>query len=74
MLRRVWDFIRVVGDVWVPFVFHFDFVDTASGATVLVSERRKEIRDRYEVTVPDPRLDFRVAASMAVALDALQSR
>jgi hypothetical protein len=24
--------------------------------------------------VPDPRLDFRVAASMAVALDALQSR
>jgi uncharacterized protein YxjI len=74
VLRRVWDFIPVVGDVWVPFVFHFDFVDTASGATVLVSERRKEIRDRYEVTVPDPRLDFRVAASMAVALDALQSR
>jgi len=24
--------------------------------------------------VPDPRLDFRVAACMAVALDALQSR
>jgi uncharacterized protein YxjI len=74
ILRRIWDFIPYVGDVWVPFVFHFDFVDTASGATVLVSERRKEIRDRYEVTVPDPRLDFRVAASMAVALDALQSR
>jgi uncharacterized protein YxjI len=74
VLRRVWDVIPVVGDVWVPFVFHFDFVDTASGATVLVSERRKEIRDRYEVTVPDPRVDFRVAASMAVALDALQSR
>jgi len=74
VLRRVWDVIPVVGDVWVPFVFHFDFVDTASGATVLVSERQKEIRDRYEVTVPDPRVDFRVAASMAVALDALQSR
>jgi uncharacterized protein YxjI len=74
VLRRVWDVLPVVGDVWVPFVFHFDFVDTASGATVLVSERKKEIRDRYEVTVPDPRLDFRVAASMAVALDALQSR
>jgi hypothetical protein len=41
---------------------------------VLVSERQKAIRDRYTVTVPDPRLDFRVAASMAVALDALQSR
>jgi uncharacterized protein YxjI len=74
ILRRVWDFLPVVGDVWVPFVFHFDFVDTASGATVMVSERQKAIRDRYEVTVPDPRLDFRVAASMAVALDALQSR
>ena len=74
ILRRVWDFIPVVGDVWVPFVFHFDFVDTTTGAPVLISERVKTVRDRYEVTVPDPRLDFRVAASMAVALDALQSR
>jgi uncharacterized protein YxjI len=74
ILRRLWDFIPYIGDVWVPFVFHFDFVDTATGQTVMVSERKKEIRDRYDVTVPDPRLDFRVAASMAVALDALQSR
>jgi hypothetical protein len=58
----------------VPFVFHFDFVDTATGAPVMTSERQKAIRDRYTVRVPDPRLDFRVAASMAVALDALQSR
>jgi uncharacterized protein YxjI len=74
ILRRIWDFIPYIGDVWIPFVFHFDFVDTATGQTVLVSERIKAIRDRYEVTVPDPRLDFRVAACMAVALDALQSR
>jgi len=74
ILRRVWNFIPYIGDIWVPFVFHFDFVDTATGAVVLVSERQKAIRDRYTVTVPDPRLDFRVAASMAVALDALQSR
>ena len=74
ILRRVWDFIPFIGDIWVPFIFHFDFVDTTTGATVMVSERQKEIRDRYWVTVPDPRLDFRVAASMAVALDALQSR
>ena len=57
-----------------PFVFHFDFVDTATGQPLLTSERIWAMRDRYEVTVPDPRLDFRVAASMAVALDALQSR
>lgn len=74
ILRRVWDFIPVIGELWVPFVFHFDFVDMGNGQTVMVSERKKSIRDRYIVTVPDPRLDFRVAASMAVALDALQSR
>jgi hypothetical protein len=74
VLRRVWDVVPYVGDVWVPFVFHFDFTDTATGRPVLVSERQKAVRDRYTVTVPDPRLDFRVAASMAVALDALQSR
>ena len=74
ILRRIWNFIPYIGDIWVPFVFHFDFVDTATGAPVLVSERKMAVRDRYAVTVPDPRLDFRVAASMAVALDALQSR
>lgn len=74
ILRRIWDFLPWIGDVWVPFVFHFDFVDKATGQVVLVSERKKAVRDRYTVTVPDPRLDFRVAASMAVALDALQSR
>jgi hypothetical protein len=70
----VWDFIPYVGDVWVPFVFHFDFTDTRTGAPVMSSQRIPAIRDRYDITVQDPRLDFRVAAAMAVALDALQSR
>ena len=73
VLRRVWDFIPYLGDIWVPFVFHFDFYDQ-QGNHVMTSERIKSIRDRYMITVSDPRLDFRVAASMAVALDALQSR
>jgi uncharacterized protein YxjI len=74
ILRRVWTLIPYLGDIWVPFVFHFDFTDPATGAVVLSSERRRSIRDNYTVTVPDARLDFRVAAAMAVALDALQSR
>jgi uncharacterized protein YxjI len=74
VLRRIWDFIPWIGDIWVPFVFHFDFTDTRTGAPVMTSERQIAVRDRYTVTVPDPRLDFRVAACMAVALDALQSR
>jgi hypothetical protein len=74
VLRRVWDFIPVVGEVWIPFVFHFDFVDQATGQQVMSSERKAAIRDRYVIHVPDHRLDFPIAASMAVALDALQSR
>ena len=73
ILRRVWDWIPILGEIWVPFLFHFDFVDT-EGNIVMSSERKAQIRDVYTVTVPDERLDFRVAASMAVALDALQSR
>jgi hypothetical protein len=74
ILRRIWDLIPYIGDIWVPFVFHFDFVDSATGQPVLTSERIWAVRDRYDVTVHDQRLDFRVAAAMAVALDALQSR
>ncbi len=74
ILRRIWDFIPYLGEIWVPFVFHFDFVDRNTGRPVLISERQKAVRDLYTVTAPDSRLDFRIAACMAVALDALQSR
>jgi hypothetical protein len=36
--------------------------------------KARALGDRYRVTVPDPRVDFRVAAAVAVALDALMSR
>jgi hypothetical protein len=74
VLRRVWQLIPYLGEVWVPFVFHFDFVDRNTAQVVMSSERTISIRDRYTVDVPDQRLDFRLAAAMAVALDALQSR
>src|SRR4051812_21945968 len=56
-----------------PFPFHFDFADPA-GQPVMSVERQFSVRDRYAVTVADPRLDFRLAAAMAVALDALMGR
>ena len=56
-----------------PFAFHLDFLDPA-GRPVMSVEREFSMRDRYSVTVPDPRLDFRLAAAMAVALDALMAR
>ncbi|MGY2082670.1 hypothetical protein [Blastococcus sp. SYSU DS0539] len=74
VLRRVWGFIPFLNNIPVPFLFHFDFTDSRTGAPVMSSQKRIGLRDHYTVTVPDPRLDFRVAAAMAVALDALQSR
>lgn len=58
----------------VPLAFHFDFTDKATGAVVMSSERQWSLRDRYTVDVPDPRVDWRLAAAMAVGLDALLQR
>jgi hypothetical protein len=71
--RRLWEFVPVVENLPSPFLFHFDFVDPA-GEIVMSSQRGRSLRDKYDVTVPGGRIDGRVAAAMAVALDALQSR
>lgn len=52
---------------------HFDYVGP-EGRPLLSVERRATLRDHYTVHVPDPRVDFRVAAAVAVAMDALMSR
>jgi uncharacterized protein YxjI len=77
ILRRVWDFIPVLGDIWVPWLFHFDF-RAGDGSIVMSSTKKIGIKDQYFIELPAQangwRLDWRVAAAMAVALDALQSR
>ena len=58
----------------IPFLpIHFDYV-TPEGQPLLSIERQGSVRDRYTVRVPDPRVDFRIAAALAVAMDALMSR
>ncbi len=58
----------------IPFLpIHFDYAD-ASGAPLLSVERQASVRDKYTVHVPDQRVDFRVAAAVAVAMDALMAR
>jgi hypothetical protein len=74
IVRRIWEFVPFVGEIPLPFIFHFDFTDRGTGQPVLSVERKISVRDRYHVTVRDQRLDFRVAAAMTVALDALQGR
>ncbi|MEO6472373.1 MAG: hypothetical protein ABIO14_11295 [Aeromicrobium sp.] len=75
--RRVWEFVPFANEIPAPFTFHFDFT-AADGTVVLISERKRSLRDRYEVQLPASpsgwRLDWRVGAAMAVALDALQAR
>ena len=58
----------------IPFLpIHFDYVDS-SGAPLFGIERQGSVRDKYTVHVPDERVDFRVAAAVAVAMDALMAR
>jgi hypothetical protein len=58
----------------IPFLpIHFDFV-SSEGQPLLGVERQSSVRDRYTVHVPDQRVDFRVAAAVAVGLDALMQR
>jgi uncharacterized protein YxjI len=75
--RRLWEFLPFIGDFPSPFVFHFDFT-APDGSIVLSSVRRRSLRDLYDVELPTLpngwRVDWRVGAAMAVALDALQSR
>ncbi len=54
--------------------YHFDFV-RPDGTTVMTVEKKFAFgRDAYDVRIADPGLDRRLAAAMAVALDALQAR
>jgi uncharacterized protein YxjI len=57
---------------WLP--YHFDFTHPDGTVAMSVDKKFAFGRDTYEVSVPDPGLDRRLAAAMAVALDALQAR
>jgi hypothetical protein len=58
----------------IPFLaIHFDYT-TPDGQPLLSVERQGTVRDRYTVRVPDQRVDFRVAAAVAVAMDAMMGR
>ena len=73
LLRRLWGLVPWVGDVPVPWVFHFDGTGP-DGQKVLSHTRRWGIRDRYVLEVHDPRVDARLAIALAVCLDAMQKR
>lgn len=55
---------------WLP--YHFEFVIGDRPAFSVV--KKWGLRDKYVVTIHDPRVDRRLVTAMAVALDALQAR
>ncbi|WP_239021780.1 hypothetical protein [Nocardioides jishulii] len=67
----VFALLRRFGDLPVP--VHFDYVDH-TGAPLLSITRKFALRDQYDVQVADPRVDFRVAAAIAVGMDVLMAR
>jgi hypothetical protein len=75
LIRRVWNL--VLEDVPSPWRLHFDF-RTPDGTLIMASDRRRSLGDVYDLELPATpggwRVDWRVGAAMAVALDALQSR
>ncbi|GAB3705010.1 LURP-one-related/scramblase family protein [Mariniluteicoccus flavus] len=69
---------RLMGDSWwLNNWYAFDF-ETTDGQPVLHHTRGSSLRDRYGVDLPafngGQRLDWRLAAAIGVALDALQQR
>lgn len=73
LLRRFWTLVPFLGDVPVPWVFHFDGA-TEDGRPVLTHTRLWGFRDRYVLELADPQRDARVAIALAVCLDAMQKR
>jgi hypothetical protein len=73
LLRRLWGMVPWVGDLPVPWVFHFDGTEP-SGLTVLTHTRRWGIRDRYVLEVQPGWVEPRLAIALAICLDAMQKR
>ncbi len=73
LLRRLWGMVPWIGDVPVPWVFHFDGT-TPVGEVALTHTRHWGFRDRYVLEVRDPAVDARLAIALAVCLDAMQKR
>jgi uncharacterized protein YxjI len=72
-IRRLWQWIPIVGEAPFPMRYHFDFT-RENGAPVFSVDKKTWIRDHYVVPIQDPGVDRRLVIAQAVALDALQSR
>lgn len=75
LLRRVWGWIPVIGEI--PFFIPFDFSILVGDRQVGSYRRIWSLRDRYVMDLSgdiERHIDRRVAVAFAIALDALQDR
>ena len=77
VVRRLWDFVPIIGDLPFFLKYHFDFIDPVLKTNVAGYDKITTLRDHYRLTVEEATLenvDWRVLVAQGVALDALQSR
>lgn len=74
LLRRLWGMVPWLGDLPVPWVFHFDGSTAQGGPVVLMHTRRWGLRDRYVLDVQPSAVEPRLAIALAICLDAMQKR
>lgn len=78
ILRRIWGFLPVIGELPFVFKYHFDFVDPKTKQVVARYNKTTRFRDHYELLVDDESLMNKVGwqtlAAQAVMLDVMQGR
>lgn len=63
---------RFSGDLfWLPYRFEFAF---SGGGEAFTVAKSWSVRDKFTITVSDPRLDRRLVIAVSVALDAIANR
>ena len=70
LLRRA---LNIFSDLPWFLPIHFDFAEP-DGRIALTIERQMKLRDVYRISVHDGSLDWRVAAALAVTIDAFMNR
>lgn len=73
VLRRFFGLLPYLGELPIPWQFHFDS-RTPDGRLVLSVNRKRTFLDRYQLTSYAPALDNRLLAVFGVFSDALQHR
>ncbi len=75
VVRRLWGFLPIIGEIPFFIKYHFDFIDPKTGEVVGTYNKQTLFRDHYLLEIKDDKyIDWRVCVALGVMMDALQSR